>query len=158
LAVAVKKKFDGLSIRSEIIDADDYRKSLCKDLGFTKADRCENIRRLSLVANRFSTTGTIALVSAINPYEEVRNEMKLLYSSLKLIYLYCPIVKLISRDTKGLYRKALLETGDPEKINNLTGINDPFDIPAYPDLYLNTDDLSVEDATEALYRLIVKNL
>jgi adenylylsulfate kinase len=98
------------------------------------------------------------LVSAINPYEEVRNETKLLYGNVKLVYLYCPIGKLIIRDTKGLYKKALLEAEHPEKINNLTGINDPFEVPANPDLYLNTDVLTIEEATDELFNLIIKNL
>ncbi len=140
LARSVKSKLDIQGIGAEVIDGDDYRKTLCKDLGFSKENRLENIRRLVAVAGTFSDNGVVSIVSAINPYSELRKELKTLYRNVKLIHVDCPLHVLIERDTKGLYQKALLPEGHPEKITNLTGVNDAFDVPGNPDLYINTTE------------------
>ena len=139
LAMLTLAKLKASGIPVEIIDADEYRRHLIKDLGFSKADRCENIRRLGFIANKFSQQGIVTLLCAINPYEEIRQELKNKYPRVYTIFINCAIAELIKRDTKGLYKKALLPDDDAEKIHNLTGVNDPFEIPEKPDLIIHTD-------------------
>lgn len=132
-------------VKVKLIDGDVYRQTLCKDLGFSKADRLENIARLGAYAASVATDYDYVFIAAINPYEEGRNELKAKYDAT-LIWLKCDLQALIARDPKGLYRKALLPDTDPQKIHNLTGLNDTFEDPQYPDLILDTGSLSVEEA------------
>jgi len=158
LSGMVRKKLEDYDIPAEIIDGDDYRRALCRDLGFSKADRCENIRRLGFVASKLSAHGIIAIISAINPYNEIRAELCSSYKNVQTVFIDCPVTSLIKRDTKGLYAKALLPADHPDKINNLTGINDPFDIPANPDLYINTGKKRKDACAEELFSFILQHL
>jgi adenylylsulfate kinase len=150
----VKKRLINNGYQVEVIDGDEYRKALCKDLGFSKEDRNENINRLAFVASKLSAYGIIVIISAINPYEEIRRKVTRSYKNVKTVFIDCPINELIKRDTKGLYNKALLPDGHPDKIYNLTGINDAFDRPEHPDLYINTAAQTVKDCTDKLYDFI----
>lgn len=158
LAKNVANELTGLGIRTEIIDGDEYRNEICRDLGFSKVDRCENIRRLGFVASRFSAHGIVTIVSAINPYNEMRHELAQKYQHVNIVHIDCPVKKLISRDTKGLYKKAFLPDGHPDKLNNLTGINAQFDVPYAPDLYINTSESTVAQSTSTLLYFILNNL
>jgi len=142
-------------IESEIIDGDEYRETLCKDLTFSKNDRIENINRLAFVASKFSAHGIIAIICAINPYEEARKKVSLRYENVRTVYINCSIPVLQKRDTKGLYKKAFLSDDHPEKLKNLSGINDPFDIPTRPDLVINTERLSKEQCIESFLSFII---
>jgi adenylylsulfate kinase len=157
LALNVKKKLLREGMKVEIIDGDEYRKTLCRDLGFSREERLENIRRLGFVASRLSAHGIICIISAINPYHEQRDEIRAMYKNVKTIYLGCPLETLISRDTKGLYKKALLPEGHPEKIMNLTGINDRFDVPENPDLYINTGMKEIEESALEFFNFIMEH-
>jgi adenylylsulfate kinase len=142
----------------EILDGDEYRKTLCNDLGFSQKDRHRNMLRIAFVANQLSRYGVISLISAINPYDATRNEIRRTYRNVKTVHVDCPIPALIKRDTKGLYRKALLPDGHPEKIQNLTGINDTFEVPLNPDLYLNTSEESKEECALQIVHFIKDEL
>jgi adenylylsulfate kinase len=142
-------------VGAEIIDGDEYRTKLFKDLKYSKEDRYENIRRLGFIANKFSAHGIITLVSAINPYDEIRHELAVTYPDVKVIHIDCPVEKLMKRDTKGLYKRSMLPEGHPDRISNLTGVNDQFDVPENPDLYINTDSYSVEESTKVLLDFIL---
>src|SRR5947209_18592963 len=91
LAKNTKKRLEQSGIHAEIIDGDEYRKTLCKDLGFSRTDRTENIRRLGLVAHKLSTPGIVSIMSAINPSEDVRNELRTLYKNVKWVHIDCPV-------------------------------------------------------------------
>jgi len=158
LAMQTKMKLREKRIPVEIIDGDVYRKTLCKDLGFSKEDRQENIRRLGFIASRFSAQGIVAIMSVINPYEEARKELASLYPNVKTVHLDCSVETLYQRDTKGLYKRTLLPDHDPQKINNLTGVNDHFEIPLKPDLYINTEIKSIDFCTDSLCSFIVNQL
>ena len=157
LSKKVKEKLENAGETVAIIDGDEYRKTLCKDLGFSKQDRLENIRRLGIVAGALSANGVIAIIGAINPYEEARQEMKATYPDVKTVYIDCPVDTLISRDTKGLYKRAALPDDHPDKVKNLTGINDGFDVPANPDLHLHTDVQNTEECADQLCHFILHN-
>jgi len=158
LANAVKEQLTAKGIATEIIDGDEYRKELCSDLGFSKEDRNRNIRRLAFVASKLSKHNIIAIICAINPYEAIRSEIKDKYPFVKSVFINCPMDVLKERDTKGLYRKAFLPDGHPDKISNLTGVNDPFEIPVKPDLTINSDTQSEEESIEKLLAFILTNL
>ncbi|MCF0055869.1 adenylyl-sulfate kinase [Dyadobacter sp. CY356] len=158
LAENTKTRLLENGIRAEIIDGDVYRSKLCKDLGFTKADRQENIKRLGFIASRFSAQGIVAIMSVINPYEETRAELVREYPNVKTIFLDCPIEVLYQRDTKGLYKRTLLADDDPQKIRNLTGINDMFERPGHPDLYINTSEKTIVESVRDLTDLIMKHI
>ncbi|GAA6765378.1 adenylyl-sulfate kinase [Flavobacterium sp. CGRL1] len=138
----------------EIIDGDVYRKTICKDLGFSKEDRCENVRRLFNVGRNFVEEDTIVLMSVINPYEDIRNELRN-HEFVRTVFLDCSVDNLIERDPKGLYKKALLPDGNQDKIKNFTGISDVFEIPQKADLILKTDSESVVLSTHKLYEFII---
>lgn len=150
LAFRVQQLLLQREIAVEIIDGDAYRKTLCKDLGFSPEDRRENIRRLGEKANELVQKNTIAIIAAINPYDDVRRELKAKYKAFT-VWVHCSLDILVIRDTKGLYRKALLPDGHPDKITNLTGINDHYDIPINPDLIIQTH---TEDAEVSAHRLL----
>jgi adenylylsulfate kinase len=158
IATNVKRKAIAYHTPIEIIDGDKYREFLCKDLGFSKEDRCENIRRLGFVASRLSGYGIVCIISAINPYDEIRHELVATYEQVKTVYIDCPVNELINRDTKGLYKRALLPDGHPDKVNNLTGINDPFEAPANPDLHLRTNEKTINACTNELLSFIRESL
>jgi adenylylsulfate kinase len=158
IARSIQKKAATYGIPIEIIDGDSYREFLCKDLGFSKEDRCENIRRLGFVASRLSSYGVICIISAINPYEEIRAELSAAYDQVRTVYIDCAIDTLISRDTKGLYKRAMLPEHHPDKLKNLTGINDPFEAPEHPDLHLRTDQQSVNICTNELLKFIQQSI
>jgi adenylylsulfate kinase len=137
-----------------IIDGDEYRKTLCKDLGFSKTDRLENIRRLGQLANTFVQQEMIAIIAAINPYEQTRQELRDRYNA-KTVWLNCDLEELIRRDTKGLYKRALLPDNDPEKISNLTGVNDVYENPVQAELILNTHEDTPEQSAQKFYDFII---
>jgi len=152
----VKKMLNDKNLAVEIIDGDVYRQTLCKDLGFSKNDRCENIRRLGNLAFTFTQSGVIAIIAAINPYEEIRNELKTRYGA-KTVWIDCALDELIKRDPKGLYKRALLAEGHPDKINNLTGVNDVYEIPVTADLTINSNLETIEESTQKLFDFIMSN-
>ncbi len=154
LAYSVKHKFDRESIAVAVIDADVYREKISADLGFSKEDRFENIRRLGCVAQLFWSQNIIPIIASITPYEMMRQEIASAYDQVKVVHIDCTLSGLIKRDTKGLYKRAFLPDDDPLKINNLTGINDPFEKPVKPDLYINTNISTVEESALKLYGYI----
>ena len=158
LAEKIRHKLALEDIFIEIIDADEYRQRLFKDLGYSIEDRFENIRRLAFIANKFSSHNIITIVSAINPYDSIRKELARTYKNVKVVHIDCGIDVLIDRDTKGLYKRALLPEGHPDKLSNLTGINDPFEAPASPDLYINTDTMGIKECINEIRSFIVRNI
>ena len=140
-------------IDAALIDGDVYRKTICKDLGFSKIDRLENIRRLGLVAHEFSLNGKTVIISAISPYEEARIELSKKYGA-KTVWINCDLAILQQRDTKGLYKKAALPDGHPDKLQFLTGVSDIYENPTNADLVIDTGKLSLEDSVAILLNFI----
>lgn len=155
LATSVRRVLEAQGVKVEVIDGDEYRKVLCADLGFSKADRNTNIRRLAFVASKLSQHDVVAIICAINPYEDIRQEISATYPNVKTVFIDCDMETLIARDTKGLYKKALLPDGHPDKITNLTGVNDPFEKPIRPDLTIDSGKETVAASTEKLAQFIL---
>ncbi|WP_111895167.1 adenylyl-sulfate kinase [Acinetobacter sp. MB5] len=142
---------------ADIIDGDESRKYLFPELGYTLPDRCKNMERMAWLAHKLSNNGIIAIISAMNPDQNTRNTIKKKYLNVKEVFVYCSVESLFSRDTKGLYKKSQLPDGHKDKISNLSGINGDFHIPQSPDLVINTDTLSVEDAVKKITQEIILN-
>lgn len=151
----MKSLFGSQSLQIEVIDGDEYRKTLCSDLGFSSEDRVENIRRLGKLAAELLNDQRLPIISAINPFEIPRTELKNSYGA-KIVWIKCSIDKLVQRDTKGLYKRALLPDGHPDKLHNLTGINDAYELPASADLIIDTSVESIDQSAERLYQFILE--
>ena len=148
----------GLGHPVELLDGDHYRRHLCHDLGFSKPDRLENIRRLGFVGLILARHGVISILAAINPYEEARAALKNSSSCVKTVFIDCPIEITIQRDTKGLYRKALLPEDHPEHIQHFTGISDPYEVPLQPDLTIKTFAETKEKSAQRLTDFILQTI
>lgn len=127
----------------EILDGDEVRENLSKGLGFSKADRDTNIRRIGFVARLLARHGVIAVTAAISPYEDVRNEIRTLAAKEGIpfveVYAQAEIEVLAERDVKGLYRKALAG-----QLANFTGVSDPYEAPTAPDIVVRSDQETVQ--------------
>ena len=158
IAKATQRSMQKKGYRVEVIDGDEYREGLCKDLGFSKEDRNTNIRRLGFVGKVLARNDVITIMSAINPYEEVRAELRAMSDSVKTVFVDCDLETLKERDTKGLYRRALLPDDHPEKIAKFTGISDPFDAPLVCDLKIDTSKEAEEESVAKLENFIIQNI
>ena len=112
------------------------------------------------IANKFSSHNIITIISAINPYDSIRKELARIYKNVKVVHIDCDIDVLIERDTKGLYKRSITARGaHPDKLSNLTGINDPFEVPESPDLYVNSTDASgVKECVNEIKSFIIRNI
>jgi adenylyl-sulfate kinase len=130
----------------ELLDGDIVRTNLSKGLGFSKEDRDANIRRIGFVCELLSRNGVIAVAAAISPYRAVREELRRRIPNFVEVYVECPLAVAISRDVKGLYRKAM--TGE---IASFTGISDPYEMPESPEIVLHTSVETAEESTGKLW-------
>lgn len=126
-----------------VLDGDNIRHGLNKDLGFSPEDREENIRRIGEVAKLFSDAGLIALTAFISPYKKDREKVRYLVKKGEFIEVYvkCPIDVLKKRDPKGMYEKALRG-----EIKEFTGISAPYEEPDNPELILETDKETIDQS------------
>lgn len=154
IALQAKQYFAAAGINIDVIDGDAYRSTLCADLGFSKEDRQTNIRRLAFIAGKLAEYDIIPIICAINPYDKIRKETASSYPNVYLVYIKCSLPELIRRDTKGLYKRALLPQKDEHKINNLSGVNDCFEPPLHPHLIIETDTESVEASSQKLIHFL----
>ncbi len=123
----------------EKLDGDIVRTHLSKGLGYSKEDRDTNIRRIGWVAQVLTRNGVCVLASAISPYREIRDEVRRSISEFVEVYVKCSIEELTRRDVKGLYEKALRG-----EIANFTGISDPYEEPADPEVVVDTETETLE--------------
>ncbi|MFT3905303.1 MAG: sulfate adenylyltransferase subunit CysN [Steroidobacteraceae bacterium] len=151
IANLVEKKLFGLGRHTYTLDGDNVRHGLNRDLGFTDADRVENIRRVGEVARLMTDAGLIVLVSFISPFRAERRMARALLKEGEFleIFIDAPLAEVEKRDPKGLYRKA--RAGE---IRNFTGIDSPYEPPENPELRIDTTSLSAVEAAE----LIIEHL
>jgi len=150
-AVATELLAHGLQV--EVIDGDVIRNYLCKDLGFSKHDRDENIRRIAFVAQLLTRNGTIVLVSAISPYREGRDAARKSISDFVEVYVSTPLDVCEVRDPKDLYKKA--RSG---KIHGFTGIDDPYEPPLAAEIVCNTDRESTRESSSKVVASVLEHL
>jgi adenylylsulfate kinase len=138
---AVEQELKSYGYKVEILDGDVVRQNLTKGLGFSKEDRDENIRRVGFVAELLTRNQVIVLVSAISPYQKIREEVRQKIGNFVEVYVNAPLAICEQRDVKGLYKKA--RAGE---IKNFTGIDDPYEAPLNPEVECRTDLESVEES------------
>jgi adenylylsulfate kinase len=159
LAHAVEEALHQRGCRTFVLDGDNVRHGLCGDLGFSAADRIENIRRIGEMAKLFMEAGVIVLTAFISPYRADRERVRGLVEYGDIVEIYCDtdIEICEARDVKGLYKKA--RAG---QIGEFTGISSPYEIPAKPELTVNTGtqdiDVCVQQVIDELTeRRLIKN-
>jgi len=147
IANLVERKLHALGYHTYLLDGDNVRHGINKDLGFTPADRVENIRRIAEVAHLMVDAGLIVLVSAISPYRSERRSARELFGSGEFVEVFvdAPLEECERRDPKGLYRKA--RAGE---IRNFTGIDAPYERPLSPDVHLLSGGQRAEQLAEQL--------
>jgi len=152
IAGLLEEKLFKKNFRTYLLDGDNIRHGLNKDLSFTIEDRTENIRRISEVARLFVDSGTVVITSFISPLINDREDAKNIIGidSFLEIYVDCDIETCRKRDPKGLFKKA--EHGE---LKNFTGIDSPYEKPQNPDLILhNNDDSDIEENVNQVLKLI----
>jgi adenylylsulfate kinase len=142
IARALEKRLLDAGVAVEVLDGDVVRTHLTKDLGFSREDRDENVRRIGFVANLLSRNGVTVLCSVISPYRSVRDELRELHQGRFVeVHVSTPVEVCSQRDVKGLYAKQ--QAGE---ITGLTGVDDPYEPPLAPEVVVPAHELSVDEA------------
>jgi adenylylsulfate kinase len=151
VAVALERELHRRGRLCRILDGDNIRTGINANLGFSEADRKENIRRIAEVSKLFVDTGIITIAAFISPTEEMRQMAAEIIgrNDFKEIYISTPLEECERRDVKGLYAKARLG-----EIKNFTGISSPFEAPVAPALSLDTSRLTLQESVAALLHLL----
>ena len=151
VAVALERELHRRGRLCRILDGDNIRSGINANLGFSEADRKENIRRIAEVSKLFVDTGIITIAAFISPTEEMRQMAAEIIgrNDFKEIYISTPLEECERRDVKGLYAKARLG-----EIKNFTGISSPFEAPVNPDLSIDTSAVSLEESVRMLLALL----
>jgi adenylylsulfate kinase len=133
----------------EQLDGDVIRQDVTRDLGFSKKDREENIKRVTSIAKTLTQNNVIVLASFVSPYRTQRRNARKEIQKFIEVYVRCPVEICIQRDVKGMYQKAL-----EGKIVHFTGVDDPYEEPEHPELILDTDKESVEESVKKVLQKI----
>lgn len=155
IAIALERELHKRGLLCRILDGDNIRSGINNNLGFTEADRIENIRRIAEVSKLFVDTGIITIAAFISPSNDIREMAANIIGKDDFleVYVSTPIEECERRDVKGLYAKA--RRGE---IKNFTGISAPFEAPAHPALTLDTSALSLEESVNELLELILPRI
>ena len=147
IALSVQKILAQKGMTVVVLDGDQVRASIARDLGFTKEDRFENTRRIAEIAKLISQSGVCCLVSVISPYRLQRVQAKKIIgpSCFHEVYVKAQLTCCEQRDPKGLYRKA--RSG---KIPRFTGVSDPYEVPSKPHLLIDVETMSLKKSTDHL--------
>ncbi len=143
IADGVAEVLRGRGLKVELLDGDIVRKGLTSDLGFSKEDRDENIKRVTYVSKLLTRNGVAVLATFVSPYRERRAKTREEIGDFVEIYTRCPVEICIERDEKGMYKKAIAG-----EIKDFTGIDDPYEEPEDPELILDTDKMGVEECVQ----------
>jgi len=151
IAHNVEKVLFELGCHTYVFDGDNIRHGLCSDLGFSKEERKENIRRIAEVIKLFLDAGIICLTAFVSPYRQDREMAKKMIGEKDFfeVYVKCPVEICENRDKKGLYKKARMGL-----IQNYTGVNEVYEEPANPDLILETDKNELEICVNKIIEFI----
>ena len=154
LSHAVEERLFEMGCNTFVFDGDNIRHGLCKDLGFSDADRTENIRRIGEVAKLTNQAGVIALAAFISPFRKDRDMVRALLPEGDFIEIYvkCSIDQCEQRDVKGLYKKA--RAGE---IAGFTGISSPYEEPGSPEIIVETEKNSIDECVEAVIGFLCQN-
>jgi len=137
--------------RAELLDGDEVRKAICGGLGFSRADRDENVRRIGYVADLLSRNGVWAVCAVVSPYRQARDELRRLHHGrFAEVWVSTPHEVCANRDVKGLYARQ--RSGD---MSGLTGADDPYEPPLRPELVLPTHELPLAECVDRLWNELV---
>ena len=150
LATKLATQLKSMGRQVEILDGDEVRQRLTKDLGFSKEDRDENVRRIGYVAELLSRNGVVVIVAVISPYRQVREELKKDIERFVEVYVKCGVEVCAARDVKGMYKKAY-----KGEIQNFTGVSDPYEPPLAPEIIVDTEGDHPDDSLIKLLNELV---
>jgi adenylylsulfate kinase len=154
LARALENQLHEDGFLTQLLDGDNLRTGINKNLGFSSEDRTENIRRTAEVARLFANCGIVTICSFICPTHELQQMAgQIIGKEMYSVFVSCPVEVCEERDVKGLYAKA--RKGE---IPEFTGISAPFEEPEDPDLTLETDKQTLEESLEALYNAVLQKI
>ena len=151
IANCVEQELHKNSIHTYTLDGDNIRKGLNSDLSFSSEDRSENIRRIAETARLMMDAGLVVLAAFVSPYRKDREHIRNVVGDDNMveIYINTSVEECERRDVKGLYKKA--RKGE---IKNMTGISAPYESPLHPDIQINTEEVTVVDATKQIINFI----
>ena len=149
ISAIVERELRERGCKVEVLDGDVVRTHLSKGLGFSKEDRDTNIRRIGWVCQVLTRNDVVAIAAAISPYRAIRDEIREQVGRFVEVYMECPIETLAERDVKGLYRQALAG-----KLDNFTGVSDPYEPPLHPEVTCYSDGR--ESPEQSAAKLIAK--
>ena len=152
IANLIEKKLARMNRHTFLLDGDNVRHGLNKDLGFTDADRVENIRRVGEVAKLMTDAGLIVITAFISPFRAERKMVRQMMRPGEFfeVFVDTPLAAAEARDVKGLYRKA--RAG---QLKNFTGIDSPYEVPEEPELRIDTTKMSSEQAADAIIAMLI---
>ncbi len=155
IAIALERELHKRGVLCRILDGDNIRSGINNNLGFSEADRVENIRRIAEVSKLFVDTGIVTIAAFISPNNDIREMAARIIGSNDFleVYVSTPLEECERRDVKGLYAKA--RKGE---IKNFTGISAPFEAPVHPALTLDTSVLSLEESVAQLLSLVLPKI
>lgn len=136
-------------VNCEVLDGDEVRENLSKELTFSKEDRDTNIRRIGFVCRLLSRNGAIAIAAAISPYKALRDEIREQHERFVEVYVNAPLETCEERDVKGMYKKA--RAGE---IKNFTGVSDPYEPPDNPEIVVETAKESIDESVNKIIRTL----
>lgn len=151
IALSLERELDKRGILCRILDGDNIRSGINRNLGFSEEDRVENIRRIAEVGKLFVDTGIVTIAAFISPTNQLREMAAEIIGKddFREVYVSTPLSVCEQRDVKGLYARA--RKGE---IKDFTGVSAPFEVPVHPDLELDTSVLSLEEAVDRVLHLI----
>ncbi|CAM4254858.1 adenylyl-sulfate kinase [Paenibacillus endophyticus] len=152
VASELEKRLFRHHIHTFILDGDNLRHGLNRDLGFSQTDRKENVRRLGEVAKLFVDAGLVVIVAAISPFRIDREQARTLLPADRFfeVFLSCPLKVCEQRDSKGLYKKARAA-----EITDFTGISSPYEEPRDPEIIVKTDELSIDETVDTIWKKVM---
>ena len=150
LANALNEALHSKKVSTYLLDGDNIRHGLCRDLGFSDKDREENIRRIGEVANLFMNAGIVTITAFVSPFRSDREKVRKIIGK-DFIEIFCAanIDICETRDTKGLYKKARLG-----EIKDFTGISSPYEIPKAPEIRVDTGSLDLNDSVRQIMKYL----
>lgn len=151
LALAIWDHFKSKNLPSDILDGDEIRKTLSKDLGFSPEDRKEHNRRVIYIAKLLSKNSVTTIVPLITPYRTTRDEARKEIPSFVEVWVKASVDACVKRDPKGLYKKALAG-----EIKDLTGLQSPYEEPEHADLVIDTEKHNVKESVDLILQTLKK--
>ena len=153
IASAVEEKLTKEGFRVQLLDGDQMRRGLCRDLGFSREDRNENVRRIGFVASLLERHEIIVLVAAISPFRDGREQVRNICDEFIEIYVNAPVTVCEDRDLKGLYARA--RRGE---ITLFTGVDSPYEAPIAADLECRTDKEAINESVDKTLSFVKSRL